>query len=525
MKHQTKLNNKSPIERIILLSFPILFSFTLLSALVLLNSHASADDTKSATASVNVASACTMTSSGESSHTATATPGVFLGNIGTTTITTTCNNHPGGYAIYAIGYSDSTYGNTNLINSTDTSTTIPTGTGTAGSNWSMKLAPGTGTQTTDIVAAYRDYTNVPSTFTKVVNKNSATSPTTGSTVTTTYGTYVTPTQRPGTYNGKVKYIMTNPSTSEALFYMQDVDQIKAALKNASVGTELTVKDKRDNKEYTVAKMADGNIWMNQNLDLCIGCNGTAALTSENTDLNESGTGIYTEGYSNSGGVITWAPNSTTTTGTPATITNFAPGSPADSVTGWTNSNIIPQMAEGGDHWLANNRAYSDKTDCISAQSIEECKHKHVGDYYNWTAAVASNNSATQSARYETAANSICPKGWRLPKGPDGTNGSEFNILLSQAGIAAGVDPGSGEHIDVGFMLGGLVKMESDPYYFGHFGGVSGNIFYYLTQNGNYWSGSVVHNSNAFFLNYLHSTLRPANQGTRSMGKSLRCLAR
>ncbi|MBR3052041.1 hypothetical protein IKG60_00260, partial [Candidatus Saccharibacteria bacterium] len=67
-------------------------------------------------------------------------------------------------------------------------------------------------------------------------------------------------------------------------------------------------------------------------------------------------------------------------------------------------------------------------------------------YYNWTAAIASNDSTAISNRYATASNSICPKGWHLPTGPDGTNGSEYQRLLQAAHIAnsSTSDPGTGD---------------------------------------------------------------------------------
>ena len=100
-----------------IISFGVLFSITLLSGCILTNTYVSAANT-SADASVNVSAACTMTGSGNNSHTATITPGTaFTGNIGTTNIVASCND-PNGYSVYAIGYSGnpSTLGNTDLIN-------------------------------------------------------------------------------------------------------------------------------------------------------------------------------------------------------------------------------------------------------------------------------------------------------------------------------------------------------------------------------------------------------------------------
>ena len=76
------------------------------------------------------------------------------------------------------------------------------------------------------------------------------------------------------------------------------------------------------------------------------------------------------------------------------------------------------------------------------------------------------SSAIGSTRYETATNSICPKGWRLPQGPNGTNGSEFETMLKVAGIANSnnTDNGSGSSVNVGYTGGSLsgTDMEKTP---------------------------------------------------------------
>ncbi|MBR3052092.1 hypothetical protein IKG60_00540 [Candidatus Saccharibacteria bacterium] len=165
--------------------------------------------------------------------------------------------------------------------------------------------------------------------------------------------------------------------------------------------------------------------------------------------------------------------------------------------------------------------------CISARTAEICDHAHIGNYYNWTAAIASNDSTAISNRYATTSNSICPKGWRLPTGPDGTNGSEYQLLLQAAHIAnSGTsDPGTGDPIDIGFVNGGRTILEAIPYSFARTGSVSDTTLYYFTGNGFYWSGSAVSSSGAFYLIYNSGALYPASHYDRSNGRPLRCLAR
>ena len=474
------------------------------------------------TASVTVPAACTM--SGGQEHSATINNGQTA-NIGTSTLNVICND-ASGFSIYAVGYGQDTEGNT-VLHSDTMGTTYDIATGTSGSNsyWSMQLAAVAGDYAPTIQNNFDSAHVVPSQYMKVAQRTASTDASTGSSVTATYAAHISDTQPAGTYTGKVKYVLIHPSGSSPSDHltMQSVGTWKNTMLD---GETYEVEDVRDGKTYYVSKLDDGNVWMTENLDLCIGCSGTTTLTSENTDLNVAGSGIYTDGYTTDGnGVILWTPSGTTMTGTPATITNYTTGSPSDAVSGWTNSYTAPYMAEGGDHWLVNNTLYSSRADCINAASAELCDHKYAGDYYNWTASVASNNSSAISTKYDTAENSICPAGWRLPEGPDGTDGSEYNALLSAADIANGTDDGSGSAVNVGFQTGGLAKMEGLPYAFGRFGVVYGTTFYDLAASGDYWSGSTVSSSAAFGLAYNGSGLYPALQYARYYGWSVRCVAR
>ena len=127
--------------------------------------------------------------------------------------------------------------------------------------------------------------------------------------------------------------------------------------------------------------------MTQNLDLDLSHN--KPLTSNDTDLNDNTSTAYQDEYTVEGSVIYWTPAST------ANTINFE----GTSVDGWVGSNTEPYSAN--------------KTDAT------ETGHSSLGNYYNWTAAIASNDSSsltqdTLSDISKNPKNSICPKGWRLP---------------------------------------------------------------------------------------------------------------
>ncbi|MEE0888390.1 MAG: hypothetical protein U0L97_04230, partial [Candidatus Saccharimonadaceae bacterium] len=250
-------------------------------------------------ASVTVGTACNFSSNVDNQHNATITNGVNSTDIGKTTLNVTCNDQ-GGYAVYAIGYTNDEYGNTSLKSSISDDYNISTGTATSGntSNWSMKLSTVPGTTTATIENNYNNYHTVPDDYTKVATLNTITNPgssTTGSSISTTYQAYISPTQPAGTYTGKVKYTLVHPGSAakpiipdiSKLTYMQDFARLSSddllRLKNSmNPETTYTLRDQRDNQEYTIAKLKDNKIWMTQNLDLA----GGTALYSETSNVPE-----------------------------------------------------------------------------------------------------------------------------------------------------------------------------------------------------------------------------------------------
>ena len=154
--------------------------------------------------------------------------------------------------------------------------------------------------------------------------------------------------------------------------------------------ETALKDTRDNKTYVVRKLADGHCWMSQNLALST-TNGQV-LTDADTDMN--------------GG-----------------RTFTAPGVSA-------KGDVWDRFGADGPHYLkpeAGHEYYNDGVTPASTGSPTES----TGNYYDWIMATAgardsSGNSLVNAHSSGEAADSICPKGWRLPT-QDG-NVSYDNLL-------------------------------------------------------------------------------------------------
>ena len=131
---------------------------------------------------------------------------------------------------------------------------------------------------------------------------------------------------------------------------------------SSLGSDqqIQLQDSRDGKMYWVGKLADGNCWMTQNLDLDLSTSKT--LTPADTNISSN-----------------WTPRTSTTT----TISGY--------------------NSDTGKSYDAGNQAYEGSYN----ENDPTTAHYLVGNYYQWSAATAGYTGTSQSTQ------SICPKGWTL----------------------------------------------------------------------------------------------------------------
>ena len=208
----------------------VLILTTIITGAVASSARVGAEDITDVTdnASVTVPASCSMTATVESEHSASIPNGIYSGSsdyfpngIGKTKIATFCNDN-NGYAIYAIGFTGDKYDgedHTKLIG-VASGQKISTNTATSGdtSSWAMKLIKETDDTKSynptalTIENGYDDYNVIPNTYTKVANYTSTTDATLGSVLSTSYATYISPTQVADTYTGKVKYTLVHPHT-------------------------------------------------------------------------------------------------------------------------------------------------------------------------------------------------------------------------------------------------------------------------------------------------------------------------
>ena len=223
-----------------------------------------------------------------------------------------------------------------------------------------------------------------------------------STVNLYFGAMADDTITSGTYEETIIInVVTNVAPDEPI-YMQDVDEWGESLE---VGDEITVRDARDEKEYTVKKMPDGHIWMTQNLDHDI--NMDCPYGPANTDIPSS-----------------WNPGASTK---------------QSSNTTWVNSKVIESYDPGDLYWNGETNTAQDSTNYVADSGDS---HYHLGNYYNFAAALAVNDASSYNGASQLVNQSICPAGWTLPR--PGSGDDTFYALLEEYGFTASSINGSNE---------------------------------------------------------------------------------
>lgn len=265
--------------------------------------------------------------------------------------------------------------------------------------------------------------------------------------------------------------------SSSKTYMQNISASTLSSLMPNVGDEVTMYDSRDEKSYTVAKLADGNYWMTQNLDHDIKTDGTVTYDSTTTDIPSA-----------------WAPSTAT----------YATGTTTWDTT--ATGRTTPQSYDPGDLCWDGELNYDwDGTLDTATVACGSDKHMHIGNYYNWTAAVAMNNSSSYTTNQQDANQSICPAGWRLPT----YSGSKsFDDLWNQYSSS----------FDENTIMNSPLYFSYAGYWYGFSEAVG--------SRGYYWSSVVYGSNDAYVLSFgTDYGVAPQSFGNRGRGISVRCVAR
>ena len=261
-------------------------------------------------------------------------------------------------------------------------------------------------------------------------------------------------------------------------YMQDVtdEDLDGLIPNTGDAIELF--DKRDGTIYKVARLADGNVWMLDNLRLDP---TTVSLTDLQGNTNASDTTLNY--FKNGGGTTS---DQYATAGLSSSWTSSA-----------QNYYSIPMI----------NATYKDTVSSVTYGSGSG----KIGVYYNYCAASAGsycygNGTSGGSGAGTSATEDICPSGWRLPtSGP--SNGEYAALRTAYSNVAADFKNALSAPLSGRFMSGSVSNEGTYGYYWSSSRYSSSSSYDTYMSNMMETSSSVVASDN----------------GTRYNGESVRCI--
>lgn len=236
-----------------------------------------------------------------------------------------------------------------------------------------------------------------------------------------------------------------------------------------IGDVVALTDDRDGNTYAIAKLADNQCWIVENMRL------SDAVDPQTMSVGSDSLG---DGFT----VLPLSSNN------------------------WATSSTLAQF---NDNNITNGNNYS------------------YGGYYSWPAAVAS------SARYvsgtETTDTSVCPSGWRLPTGGQAITGSknDFYILIK---TLTNEEPNRGQNGGHGYYEGfdysnSIRKYPNNFVYSGYWDSGS-NTATSRDISGFLWTATTYGNGNNAYYFYLNQTrVRPGNDYIdKYYGNSFRCIS-
>ena len=322
----------------------------------------------------------------------------------------------------------------------------------------------------------------------------------------TFGAFVNTELPGGAYSNRVVVsAVVNPGYVPTLSAIDNMQEMTAEICEASTENETKqLTDTRDGKKYWVTKLADGNCWMTQNLDLDL-TNGTP-LTPEDSDVSSNWNPPRT---TEQPGTITSANTNTETyswdlgmyvKSDPDGYSDYCGGSSIKGLAdasctdvGWTNVSTMTPMEDGN------------ATDVISGSTYNA--HYLVGNLYQWNAATAGTGGTITSTN---ATDSICPKGWQLPTSNNSNSGS-FQALMNAYSISSNT--------------AGSTAITQTPLYFNPSGYVNSRSLWSAGSYGYYWSSTAYSSTSyAYRLDFASGYVGPYASYVRYTGQSVRCLA-
>ena len=423
-----------------------------------------------------------------------------------TTTTATANltvatTNSAGYNLYL--YSSDGNNSLTSINPANTSTIDAINNGGVGltlsslepNTWGYNLGATTPSTNTTYIAVPTINT------TPIQTKDTSSTNSANDTYTLSFGAKVDTTIASGTYtNSLTVAVVADPpliTAFDGITYMQEMTSTICT--NAEENETARLTDSRDQKQYWVTKLADGNCWMTQNLDLDLNST-TLPLTPATSDVSSNWSpDVYTDPQ----GKIT---SNSSLTGTyswdvgmyvnknPASYTSCSNTTNINTCSNWTDVSTMTAMTEE-----------NTSGNVISGNTYDA--HYLAGNYYQWNTATAGTGGTITS---QDAKDSICPKGWHLPTSNNTDSGS-FAYLMNKYSITSNT--------------ASTTAITQSPLYFNPSGYVNSGSLWLPGSLGRCWSSTAYSNTNyAYNLRFISGHVSPSDDFARFYGFSVRCLA-
>ncbi len=399
----------------------------------------------------------------------------------------------------------------------------------------------------------------------------------------------------GQYNNTVIVsVIANPAevtNLSHLVYMQDMtSSICAQTGTVTPGNEISKRliDIRDNKQYWVAKLADGNCWMTQNLalDLKAGDTLTPATSDvsanwtvptstsfevpretpvdDTTATDDDNSEFWKYGSWNLGEYVSVFPDKfdTCLNDNPPVEGSSEAGAGYSIRFGQTFAQCPNFQDVSGGSWqptfAAGNGTWNGESTYVAAQKDGAGgtydAHYLIGNYYQFNAATAGTggkdvvspeSAGTDPNALVNATDSICPRGWELAKAgrnlsdnqPFDLADSVYRLLRAYGYPAVGgyaIQPGSNQSFTTNETYSHSYRnIAHAPIHFVRNGtlSVQSGSVRFVGFNGSVWASTTptpsthFRSNGAYAFDMQRQTIFPTLSRNRYFGLSVRCLAK
>ena len=273
---------------------------------------------------------------------------------------------------------------------------------------------------------------------------------------------------------------------------------------SNVGDVTARLDARDDNVYAIAKLADGNCWMIENLRLD---------NAPSVDYPE-----LAQGY---GGVFSGLAASENSTFVDYTTENSRYKSDGSGDIIGKNGATRTDIGTANYPWYRMPRFNNDNTAAaVSTAATGDANIYSYGNYYNWAAAIANTTYYNNYLDSDNADTSLCPDGWRLPLGAERPS-ADFSFAYLDTMLG-----GTGGSQSSATASNNWRKFPNNLVYAGYLDSHVGDTTPYgRGQSGSLWSSSAASNPDAYMIGISDSIIHPGNnQNYKYLGIPIRCIS-